>query len=160
MSLLFLRFICRSKHLRWNIDILTIENRKPSLIIKLDGKLIIFNFNKQVQKSPPLLLKFFFWSTNSGWLITLKSSSNLSLLTRDSSSHLMLFDIMKLWLSTIYSEQILQSLTLHLKSPFCCPKALFSVLNLARVNNWSNFWDCFCEKITFLFLNTSGRCLD
>ena len=83
--------------------------------------------------------------------VTVNSYSN--------SSHLMLFDIKKLCPSTIYSEQILQRLSIHLKRPFCCPKTLFSELNLARVNNWSKFLGYFCERTTF-FLGTSERCLD
>ena len=72
----------------------------------------------------------------------------------------MLHDIMKLCPSAIYSEKILQRLFIHLKSPFCCPKTLISVLNLARVNNRGTLLGCFYQRITFLFLNTSGGCLD
>ena len=71
----------------------------------------------------------------------------------------MLFDIKKLCPSR-YSEQLLQRLSMHLKSLFCCPKALISELNLARVNTRSKFLGCFCERITFLFLNTFERCLN
>ena len=78
----------------------------------------------------------------------------------DRSFHLMLHDIMKLCPSAIYSEKILQRLFIHLKSPFCCPKTLISVLNLARVNNRGTLLGCFYQGITFLFLNTSGGCLD
>ena len=74
--------------------------------------------------------------------------------TCDHSSHLILFDIMKLFPSKIDSEKILQPLSIHLKSSFCSPKALSSVLNFAGVNNRSKFLGCFCERISFLFLYT------
>ena len=83
--------------------------------------------------------------------VTVNSNSN--------SSHFMLLDIKKLCSSTIYSEQILQRLSIHLERPLCCQKTLFSELNLVRVNKWSKFLGYFGEKITF-FLGTSERCLD
>ena len=77
-----------------------------------------------------------------------------------SHTHLTLFDIMKPCSSTIYSERILQCVSIHLKSPFFCRKALISVFNLARVANWSKFLGYFWKRTTLLFLNTSERCLD
>ena len=71
----------------------------------------------------------------------------------DRSSHLILFDIIKLCPSAIYSEKILQRLATHLKSLFCYLKLLISVFSLGLVNNRSKFFGYFCERIKFLFLN-------
>ena len=61
------------------------------------------------------------------------------LVTCECSSHLMLFDIMKLCCSTIYNKQILQRLSIRLKSPFFCRKTLISLLNLALASFWVAF---------------------
>ena len=70
--------------------------------------------------------------------------------TCDRDSHLILFKIIQLCPSTIYSEQILQHLPKHLKSLLCYPKSLICVLNR------SSRTKVFCKKSVhrnFLFFD-------